>query len=130
MSKHAKGHSSSEHPSRKPLYWHGTSYDDFRAFPEAVQDDAGFQLDRVQQGLMPTHFSPEPRVGPSVYKIKVRERGEAYRVFYIAKFQEAVYVLHCYHKKSTRGKDDPKTELDKARKRYQEVAAERPAPPN
>ncbi len=112
---------------RKPLFWYASTYKDYIAFPEEVQDDAGFQLDRVQQGLDPLDFSSESGVGGGVYKIRVRERGDTYRVFYVAKFEEAVYVLHCFKKKSSRGIATPKKDLDLARQRYKEVVASRPA---
>lgn len=111
----------------KPLYWYGRTYKDYLKFPEAVQDDAGYQLDRVQRGLDPLNFEPVPLVGSGTYEIRVNEDGDTYRVFYVAKFEEAVYVLHCFQKKSKRGIATPKKELAVARKRYSEVVHSRAA---
>lgn len=92
-----------------------------------MQDNAGFQLDRVQRGLAPQNFSPEPEVGNGVYKIRVHARGGTFRVYYLARFEEAVYILHCFKKKATRGISTPKRHIDLARRRYRAVVAGRPA---
>jgi len=113
--------------SDKPLHWCGSTYKNYRAFPEAIQDDAGYQLGRVQQGLTPRNFGSEPKVGSGVYKIRVYEGGDMYRVFYVARFEEAVYILHCFKKKSTQGIATPKKDLDLVKKRYAEVVQTRPA---
>lgn len=111
----------------KPLYWCASSYKDYTALPEAVQDDAGFQLDRVQKGLDPLDFAPMPQIGSGAMEIRVDEGGDTYRVFYVAKFEEAIYVLHAFQKKSKTGRSTPRRDLELARRRYRVVAAERPA---
>ena len=63
----------------KPLYWCGRTYKDYLKFPDAVQDDAGYQLDRVQRGLDPLNFKPVPLVGSGTYEIRVNEDGNTYR---------------------------------------------------
>jgi phage-related protein len=60
---------------------------------------AGHQLDLVQHGLEPGDWKPMPTVGAGVYEIRVHA-GTEYRVFYIAKFAEAVYVLHAFEKRT------------------------------
>ncbi len=60
----------------------------------------GFQLDRVQAGLPPEDFKPIKSVGPGVFEIRIRDAGRAFRSFYVARFEEAVYVLHVFEKKS------------------------------
>jgi phage-related protein len=79
--------------SEKPVSWLGSSLENLRAFPEDARRDAGYQLGRVQQGLLPTDWKPMTTVGPGVIEVRVHTRVE-HRVFYIAKFEEAVYVLH------------------------------------
>ena len=113
--------------ARKPLYWCGSSYKDYLTFPAAVQDDGGYQLDRIQQGLDPLDFAPAPAIGAGVYKIRVRDGGDTYRVLYLANFDEAVYVLHCYKKKSTQGIATPRKDVIRAKRRYKNVIAARPA---
>lgn len=87
--------------SSKLLVWVGTSLDLLRAFPEAACRLAGYQLRRVQSGLMPSDWKPMPSVGPGVVEMRVHTALE-HRVFYIARFPEAVYVLHACEKRTRR----------------------------
>ncbi len=82
----------------KPIYWIGTSKEDIAEFPLDVKRKAGFQLRAVQRGDSPTDFKPMFIVGKGVEEIRIKT-GEAYRIFYVARFEEAVYVLHAFNKK-------------------------------
>lgn len=82
----------------KPLLWVGSSYADLLAFPESARRVAGFQLGKVQVGLDPDDWKPFAQVGPGVREIRLRDDDGAYHVMYVAKFEEAVYVLHCFTK--------------------------------
>ncbi len=84
----------------KSVHFVGTSRDDLRQFPDSAQETAGFQLFKVQQGKEPDDWKPMPTVGPGVQEILVRNERGAFRVFYVAKFEEAVYVLHVFQKRS------------------------------
>lgn len=84
----------------KSVHFVGTSRDDLRQFPDSAQETAGFQLFKVQQGKEPDDWKPMPTVGPGVQEIRVRDERGAFRVFYVAKFEEAVYVLHVFQKRS------------------------------
>lgn len=84
----------------KSVHFVGTSREDLGQFPETVQETAGFQLFKVQQGKEPDDWKPMPTVGPGVQEIRVRDEHGAFRVFYVAKFGEAVYVLHVFQKRS------------------------------
>lgn len=79
--------------SLKPIAWLGSALDDLKAFPEDARQRAGFQLYRLQQGLEPTDWKPMPSVGIGVREIRI-QTGRAFRILYVAKFAEAVYVLH------------------------------------
>jgi phage-related protein len=83
----------------KPISWLGSSLDDVRAFPAEARRAAGYQLGRVQQGLAPTDWKPMTTVGAGVLEIRVHTRVE-HRVFYVAKFEEAVYVIHAFEKRT------------------------------
>jgi phage-related protein len=98
----------------KVLRFLGSSLEDLRRFPAEARRDAGFQLDAVQRGLEPTNWKPLPIVGPGVREIRIHVRGE-WRVIYVARFEDAVYVLHAFQKKSRK---TPKKEIDMARARY------------
>jgi phage-related protein len=84
----------------KEIRWLGSAYDDLLAFPDDARREAGFQLGKVQAGLEPDDWKPFEDVGPGTREIRIREAAGAWRVMYVAKFEEAVYVLHCFQKKT------------------------------
>lgn len=103
---------------RKELFWVGTSLKDLKAFPENAKQMAGYQLDRVQTGLEPTDWKPMLTVGSGAREIRIKDDGNAYRVFYMVETKTGVYVLHALQKKTQ------KTELKDirlAKRRYKEV---------
>jgi len=57
-------------------------------------------LGKVQAGLEPADWKPFDDVGAGIRKIRIRDAGGIYRVMYVAKFEEAIYVLHCFQKKT------------------------------
>lgn len=105
----------------KPLIWLGNSRDEIRAFPEDARRIAGFQLWRVQRGLEPNDWRPMPSVGPGVQEIRIHT-GLEHRVLYVAKFAEAIYILHVFEKRSRR---TPKADLDLAKHRLRLLIIER-----
>jgi len=92
------------------------SLDVIRAFPGTVRREAGFQLDKVQRGLMPDDGKPMKSIGQGVNEIRIRDTLGAFRVIYVAKLEEAVYVLHAFQKKTQK---TAKPELDLAKARFQ-----------
>ena len=106
----------------RPLSWVGTSLADVQTFPEEARRATGYQLRRVQQGLMPTDWKPMSSVGTGVVEIRIRGQRE-HRVLYIARFSEAIYVLHAFEKKSQKTR---KTDIEMARGRLRELEALRP----
>jgi phage-related protein len=92
----------------------GDSLARLRQAPADIRSDAGYQLDLVQRGEAPADFRPMPEVGSGVMEIRLHG-ANAYRVFYIARFEEAVYVLHCFVKKTQATR---KAELDLGKQRY------------
>jgi phage-related protein len=83
----------------KPLKFIGSSEDDLASFPCEVKQVSGYPLFRVQAGLMPSDWKPMLNVGAGAYEIRVHVLGE-WRVIYVAKFADAVYVLHAFQKKT------------------------------
>ena len=98
----------------KPILFVGSSRDDLRAFPAEVRKALGDELLRVQNGLMPVDFKPMKDVGKGAYEIRVRLDG-AWRVIYVAKFADAVYVLHAFEKKTQKTNQ---SDLELAKRRY------------
>jgi len=85
----------------KPIVWVGDSLARVRAFPADAKRELGYQLERVQDEREPADWKPMPSVGAGVNEIRARIGG-AYRVIYVAKFREAIYVLHAFQKKSSK----------------------------
>ncbi len=107
----------------KPIEFLGDALDALRAFPVPARREAGFQLDKVQHGGEPDDWKPMRRVGQGVKEIRIRDESGAFRVIYLAKLADAVYVLHCFQKKTeqTSGRD-----IELARKRYKELMRKLP----
>jgi phage-related protein len=84
----------------KEIRWVGSTYSDLVAFPAEARRQVGFQLGKVQAGLDPDDWRPFDEVGPGTREIRLREVGGIFRVMYVARFEEAVYVLHCFQKKT------------------------------
>jgi phage-related protein len=105
----------------KPVSWVGSSRHDLKAFPEQAQDDAGHQLFLVQLGLDPLDWKPLSSVGAGVREIRVHT-GVEHRVVYVAKFEEAAYVLHAFEKRTRKTRQ---ADIDLARRRYAQVLADR-----
>jgi phage-related protein len=84
----------------KQIRWVGSAYDDLLAFPKDFRKETGFQLGKVQAGLEPADWKPFEDVGAGTREIRVKDTSGIYRVMYVAKFEEAIYVLHCFQKKT------------------------------
>ncbi len=105
----------------KLLKFRGSALSDLRAFPNSARREAGYQLDKVQNEQTPTDWKPMTTVGKGVLEIRIRDEAGAFRVIYIAKFADAIYVLHCFQKKTQK---TSKTDLDLAAKRYGDLMKE------
>ena len=105
----------------KAVIWAGSARRDVRAFPKDVRRRAGYELYRVQQGLDPTDWKPIPSVGAGVREIRIHMDQE-HRVIYVAKFDEGIYVLHAFEKKTRRTRRE---DLTTAGKRLRDVVRDR-----
>jgi phage-related protein len=101
----------------KTLKFVGSSLDDLRNFPNEARRAAGFELHAVQSGLEPSDWKPMQIVGSGVKEIRIHLLGE-WRVIYIAKLHEAVYVLHAFQKKTRK---TSRRDIDLARQRYKQI---------
>ena len=106
----------------KPISFEGSSLDNLRDFPRGVKDDLGYQLYKVQIGEQPDDFKPMSRVGPGVEEIRVKDDDGIYRAIYTARFDEAVYVLHAFEKRS---QQTSQKDIDLAKERLSKVLARR-----
>ena len=109
----------------KPLEWIGSSKKDLRALPDEVMDVFGYALYLAQAGGKHDQAKPMHGFGSAgVLEVVEDFRGNAYRAVYTVRFEERVFVLHVFQKKSKTGIETPKPDRDLIRKRLQ-VAARR-----
>jgi phage-related protein len=97
----------------------GDSLECLRDFPEDTRHDAGYQLGKVQRGEQPDDFKPLTAVGKGVEEIRITDESGAYRVIYVARRADAVYVLHAFQKKT---QATPKNDIDTARRRFAQLS--------
>jgi len=102
----------------KPVQFVGSSRDDLQGLPEDARETAGYQLFKVQQGKEPDDWKPMPTVGTGVQEIRVWEESGTYRIFYVARFEEALYVLHVFEKRSQK---TPQRDIQLAKERYADL---------
>lgn len=105
----------------KSVEFQGRSLDDLRSFPLSAKREAGYQIDKVKNGLEPDDWKPMNSIGQGVKEIRIRDDAGAFRIIYVAKFADAVYVPHCFQKKTEK---TSKTDIDLAVKRYLELVQE------
>ncbi len=104
--------------SIKPVEWVGSSYKDFRAFPDLVQDTMGFALYMAQIGRIHSNSKPLKGFGGAgVVEIVDDHQGDTYRAVYTVKFENAVYILHAFQKKSKKGIKTPQEEIELVKRR-------------
>lgn len=107
----------------KHVEFRGNALDELRSFPEEARRAAGYQIDRVQHGYDPDDWKPMPSIGKGVREIRVREASGAFRVIYLAKREDAVYVLHCFQKKTQK---TATSDIELARNRFRELTRTKP----
>jgi phage-related protein len=102
----------------KELTFLGDSLKCIREFPDDAKTDAGYQLDKVQRGILPNDFKPMNTVGKGVQEIRIWDDNGTYRVIYTAKVADAVYVLHAFQKKTH---ETLKRDIDLAKERFKDL---------
>ena len=98
----------------KLIVFLGDSRSDLRAFPADARNEAGYQLERVQQGENPADWKPMKAIGPGVREIRIRQASGAFRVIYLANLPDRVLVLHAFEKRT---QQTPRREMDVATRR-------------
>ena len=102
----------------EPIVFLGDSLEVIRDFPIPARREAGFQLDKVQRGYTPDDFKSLSIVGKGVQEIRISDATGIYRVIYIAKLANAVYVLHAFKKKT---QHTPKFDINLAKDRLANI---------
>ena len=101
----------------RPVEWVGSSKADLKRFPEAVRARMGFAIYEAQIGLRHRDAKPLKGLGSGVLEVVARHDGDTFRAVYTVRFEAAVYVLHAFQKKASRGAATPKYEIDLIRRR-------------
>lgn len=111
-------------PPVKPLVWVAGSKKDLLAMPNGVQDVFGYALHLAQSGMKHEQAKPLKGQGSAAVLEVVEDwQGDTYRAVYTVRFAAAVYVLHCFQKKATKGIATPKPELDLIARRLRTAEA-------
>src|SRR5246500_4138741 len=106
----------------KPIRWMGTSLEDLRSFPREVRVEIGQALYTAQEGKTDPAARPLKGFGgASVLEIVSSHHGNAWRAVYTVRFQDAIYVLQVFQKKSTKGIATPTREIDLIKQRLAEA---------
>jgi phage-related protein len=108
----------------KHVDWAGTSREDVRCFPRDARQAVGRELQRVQWGALARDCKPMTTIGSGVWELRVHTRTE-HRLVYIAKFEEAIYVLHAFEKRSRK---TAQRDIHISRRRLAEVIRQRQGP--
>lgn len=111
----------------KPLRWIASSKKDLMAMPEPVQDTFGYALHLAQSGHKHPDAKPLKGFGGAgvleVLEVVEDFQSDTYRAVYTVRYADAVYVIHCFQKKSTQGIATPKPDLDLIKSRLKAIEA-------
>jgi phage-related protein len=107
------------------IWWPESLTDEIKKdWPKTMIKEGGFQLGRVQQTLDPNNYRPMPSIGAGVKEIKLQDEDKSqYRLIYVAKFKEAIYVFHVITKKTS--ESTSKHDIELAKKRLSEITEHR-----
>jgi phage-related protein len=108
-------------PTEKPLRWIGSAKRDYAAFPEMVRNNMGFAFSWAQYGRTYPTAKTWKGEGPGVFELVQSHEGNAYRAVYTVRFEEAVYVLHAFQKKSPSGIRTDRRDIQLIAKRLREA---------
>jgi phage-related protein len=108
-------------PVLRPIVWLGNSKKSLREFPDGAQKLLGDELQLIQFGGMPKDAKPFKGVGSGVLELALRYVSDAYRVVLAVQIGRRIYVLHAFQKKSKKGIETPKRDVDLIKKRYAEA---------
>jgi len=108
----------------KPLHWVGSAKKDLLALPEDVIDEFGYALGLVQQAGIPPSAKPWKGEGSGVFELIANHRGDTFRLIYAVRFADAVYVLHCFQKKSPSGVRTARMDVEVVHRRVKAARAD------
>jgi phage-related protein len=109
-----------EIPRNAAVTWEGDSREVLQSFPEDVRQNFGFELWQLQQGERPSNYRPLPSIGTGVFELRDQDERAWYRVVYLSRINDMIYVLHCFEKNS---REMPRRDFEKAKQRLKAVKA-------
>jgi len=109
-----------EIPRNAAVAWEGDSREVLQSFPEDVRQNFGFELWQLQQGERPSNYRPLPSIGTGVFELRDQDERAWYRVVYLSRINDMIYILHCFEKKS---RELPRKDFEKAKQRLKAVKA-------
>lgn len=101
----------------KSITWLGDTLKEVRRYPDIIKKELGYNIEKLQHGGEPVDWKPMPSVGLGAKEIRVHSVNE-YRVIYVAKFKESIYILHSFIKKTQKTEQK---DINKAKVRYKEM---------
>jgi len=107
-------------PRYATVIWEGDSREVLQGFPDRARQNLGFQLWQLQRGEKPSDYRPLPSIGSGVFELRDQDERAWYRVVYLSRIGNAIYVLHCFEKKTRKM---PRRDFEKARRRLAGVKA-------
>ena len=107
-------------PKYAAVAWEGDTKAVLLSFPEEIRQNFGFELWQLQQGERPSNYRPLPSIGTGVFELRDQDERAWYRVIYLSRIKNVIYVLHCFEKKS---RDMPRKDFEKAKQRLKLVKA-------
>ena len=111
----------------KRLLWRGSAFEDFVHFPPSVQREMGYALYLAQMGERHRTMTKTLKGfgGAGILEIRENDSSGTYRAIYTVKFADAIYVLHAFQKKSKRGAETPRADIQLIERRLRELTAEK-----
>jgi phage-related protein len=109
---------------KKTCRFVGSAKRDLRRFPREVRSVFGFAIDTAQQGGKVPAAKPLKGLGAGILEVVENHDGDTYRAVYVARFKEAIYVLHAFKKKSKSGVKTPQKDIEVVKSRLKLAAAD------
>ncbi len=106
----------------KPVIWMGDSLERLQEFPATVRDEVGYAIYLAQIGEKHVHAKPLGGLGSGVLEVVSDHRGDTFRAVYAVRFQDRVYVLHAFQKKSKKGIATPQPDIAVLKQRLARAA--------
>lgn len=110
----------SETAKHATIVWEGDSREVLTDFPAGVRQNLGFQLWQLQRGERPSDYRPLSSIGVGVFELRDRDERSWYRVVYLSRIDDVIYVLHCFREKE---REMPTKDFEKAKRRLRAVRA-------